>query len=546
MAGKKLILPILGATVVAAGGAAAYFHFNRPAGDLSSPLASAKVVPDEAFMAAFVSTDQTTWSKLSQFGTPEAQKLLTQSLQDLQKSAIKDNKIDFEKDLQPWMGDIMVAALPAQGQAKTPDALIVIGIKDKTAALAFANKMKNEAGVTATETDYKGVKITKAVNQKNSESPTYMAVLSDYLLIGSSQGSLERAIDTSKGEPSLASKPGAEDLLTNGVKVQNPVARFYVLDYAALFQEMAKTEPSASQFPPSLVDQLKQIQGVAFGVGIDDAGVRVKGVGKLIPNSKIQVEYKPAPGKVIAQFPADTMAMLSGAGIKQYWAQVVQQSETVPESKQAVDLMRGATQMVGVDLDRDLFGWMDGEFGLAMIPSKEGILAQTGFGGVMVFDTSDRKAAEVAFNKFDAFAKQNTVSVTQRTVQGKKVTDWIVPGAGGLVSHGWLDDDTVFMAFGSPMADVITQKPAQPLHESASFKTMTGSLASNNLGYFYLDMDKAVALMKGTILASQDESIPAETMAILNSIKGVGMTSSQPDKSTGEFEMLISLKPATK
>jgi len=39
-------------------------------------LASAKVVPDEAMIATFISTDPKPWSQLQQFGTPEAQQLV--------------------------------------------------------------------------------------------------------------------------------------------------------------------------------------------------------------------------------------------------------------------------------------------------------------------------------------------------------------------------------------------------------------------------------------------------------------------------------------
>jgi len=38
------------------------------------------------------------------------------------------------------------------------------------------------------------------------------------------------------------------------------------------------------------------------------------------------------------------------------------------------------------------------EFAIAAIPSKQG-LAAIGFGGALVFDTSDRKTAEATFDK---------------------------------------------------------------------------------------------------------------------------------------------------
>jgi hypothetical protein len=184
---------------------------------------------------------------------------------------------------------------------------------------------------------------------------------------------------------------------------------------------------------------------------------------------------------------------------------------------------------------------MDGEFAIGLIPSTEGLLAQTGFGGVMVIDTSDRKTAEGMFSKLDQMAKSASFQIQQRDVQGKSVTEWQTP-QGALVGHGWLDQDSAFIAVGGPLVETIAA-PANPtLSNSDTFKAATGSLAKQNLGYFYLDVEKTMSLMKRTVLVAEQSAIPPETAAILDSIRGVGMTSSQPNKSTSRFEMLLSLK----
>lgn len=117
----------------------------------------------------------------------------------------------------------------------------------------------------------------------------------------------------------------------------------------------------------------------------------------------------------------------------------------------------------------------------------------------------------------------------------------MVPGA--LVGHGWLDNDSVFLALGGPMVDVITSKPNQTIENSPNFKASTGILPKQNLGYFYLDMDRAMTLVNRFAAMSQNP-IPAEPAAVLNSIKGIGMTSTQVNSSTGEMDMdmLLALK----
>lgn len=78
MSVKKSLIPAVGIVGIFAGGAAAYLYLKGNFSDAANPIASAKVVPDEALMATFISTDPKPWLQLQQFGTPEAEKLIKQ------------------------------------------------------------------------------------------------------------------------------------------------------------------------------------------------------------------------------------------------------------------------------------------------------------------------------------------------------------------------------------------------------------------------------------------------------------------------------------
>jgi hypothetical protein len=541
MSVKKLILPAVGAAAVA-GGAAAFMYFNGATGDSASPLAIAKVIPDDAYMAAFISTDEKKWEKLKQFGTPEAQKVFEKTLKDMQQDLVTKNKVDVDKDLKPWVGNLMVAMMPS-ADPKQPEVLMAVAIKDKVSALNFANKMKSEAKVKSTETDYKGIKVTEIMDE-NGKKATYTAVLKDaYLVVGGDKKVVEQAIDTFKGEPSFATKPEAAQLLGKTNDVENAVARVYLPDYAGFVKVVMSQSPNAKPTPETL-ERLKQVKSMVGAVGIDNVGMRLKG--SVVVDPKIAMEYKPTPGKVVAQFPAQTFALMSGANINHYWQQISAQSKDDPEIKKFVEMMRGGMQMAGFDLDKEVFGWMDGEFALGMMPVEQGLLAQAGFGGALVFDTSDRKTAEATFAKLDTMAKtQGGLPVGQRDVNGKKITEWQTP-QGALLGHGWLDDNTVFIAMGDPLVTAMTGTPSPSLEAADAFKAVTSSLPKNNLGYFYMDMEKTMALVNKVMLVSQRQTMPPETAAVLNSIKGFGGTSVAVDKTTSQFEMVMALKPAAK
>lgn len=572
-----LIPAIAGIGIIAIGGAAAYFYFTRPSGDALSPLAAAKLVPDEAVVISYISTDPKSWAKLQEFGTPELQKYVQKSLDDFNKDLAKDSQIDYDKDIKPWLGNVTIAVLPSNptkpAQATSPEAspeespeasespkaspkaspdkspvipapkssgkseenvLIVLGMKDKVAALKFAEKQKGEKK----ETDYKGVKITEYKSEKEGKNPTHVAVLSDHLVVGELK-TIQAAIDTTKGEPSLASKGDMATLLKKGVDVKNPVAQIYVPEYSTFAKEILAKNPNTPPLPPETIEQFAKVKSVAAGVGIDDSGVRLKAIANLDPNS-LKVEFKPAPGQIVSLLPADTLGLISGNSIKTYWQGFVEQAKADPQlSKGLEDSKKQIQTATKLDLDKDIFGWMDSEFAIAAIPSDKGILQQLGFGGAIVLQTGDRATAEATMGKVDTLAKGNGIKIAERDIGGKKFTDWEVPQQGALLSHGWLDQNTLLIAIGGPIADTMASKPAQSLDASEGFKAVTGTLQKPNMGYFYVDMDKVMTLSR----KFNPTGLPPEQEAIASSIRGIGVTSQWKDKSTSEFEFLLALKP---
>ncbi|BAY65376.1 hypothetical protein NIES22_54810 [Calothrix brevissima NIES-22] len=557
---SKILIPVISAAVVVTGGIAAYmFLKGGPIGDGAGALGSAKVVPSSAIMATYITTDPQAWAKLQEFGTPEAQQLLNKGLESFNKDVFKDSNISYEKDIKPWVGGVMVAMLPpnpvkpAQFNPPTgaptqpsklqsePKVLFVVGIKDKIGALNFGNKLKGQKGIKIQETDYKGEKITETSESENSK-PTYSVVLNNsQIVLAPEKQTIEQAIDTYKGQASFASKEGANSILSKGVDVKNTLAQIYIPDYAGMVKQLAAANPQGTQLPPQTLKQLEQVKSMVAGVGVDDAGLRLKAIANLDPQLN-KFQYQNTPAKIVGQFPADTLALISGQGISRTWTTVLEQSKDYPEFNQAVAQVRQQLKSsVDLDLDKEVLGWMDGEFAVGAIPSNQGILASVGFGGALIFDTSDRKTAESTLSKLDELIKKQTLTVAQKDIGGKKVTEWQTP-QGALLAHGWLDQDTVFIALGSPIADAIAGNKTQTLENSDTFKSVTASLQKPNGGYFYLDMDKTMTIFNRF---AAFQPVPPEANAILNSIRGLGVTATSPDKSVSQVEMLLALKPKT-
>ncbi|MEG5084457.1 DUF3352 domain-containing protein [Microcoleus sp. AT8-B4] len=540
MPAKKSKL-LIAASIAAAGSAAVYFYFQGLSQQVSNPQDSAKVVPDEAMMAAFISPNPQALSQLQRFGTPGAQKLIGQGLKAFQEQSLAGTQIDFDRDLKPWLGGVMVALLPPDAVTNTepPKLLVVVSVKNKISAWNFANKLKSQPGATTQETEYKGVKIFEIAEPTGKRYS--VALLNDQLVMAPLRKPVELAIDTFKGEPSLATQQSTTKFFAESAGVKNPIATVYIADYPAAIEQLKANLPADIQLPWTVFSQFKQVKSMVAGIGADSAGLRVKTIAQLDPKF---VEQNPqVPSKLLPRFPGETIALVGGQGIDKIWSQATAEAQDSPEVDRGVQQVRDSFKRLDLDADREVFGWMNGEFAIGAIGSDQGILSQLGMGAAMIFETSDRPAAEATLKKLDAIAKSNpTVSVAPRQVQGKEVTEWKIPQQGTLFGHGWLNENSVFVAFGGPLVDVITSTPPQPLSSSPSFQAIATSLPQANQGYFYIDMEKTLSWANQYLLAVQPNLVSPPAAELLNSLRGVSVATASTQPTTAELEMLFALK----
>jgi hypothetical protein len=583
---KPNLLPIIGgAAVVVAGGVGAYFFLNKPSilPTASSTSGTLAIVPKQSLMAMSISTDGEALSKIEQFLSPETKKLYDKATAELRKN-LSSGDFDYDKDMKPWIGKhVTVAILPSVKaaslvpsksqaaiqnryvpmsdtgsiqfvQAKEPDKvapiapeaktvpniLVVVEVKDKAGAEKFlTEKVKTKSGGKEKQSDYKGVKITQ-YGEGSSASST--AMVGDYLIVTPHEQAAQKAIDTFKGDASLASAASADDL-----KIQNPVAQVYIPNFGESIVELAALNPEAQTIPPESIEQLKKVKSVNMGLGIDDAGIRFKALGKFDPAAISAL--KNSPNKIISQIPSQAFTVITGFNIKNSWEQFVKSAENTPEVKKGIEETRAQLKSspLAIDLDKDIFGWMDGEFAIASISSKpEGILAQTqGLAPLLMLQTTNRAAAESLFKKLDDFASKNGAQVGKKDVGGVSVTEWSAAGAGSIISHGWSQQDTLFVTV-TPIVSLFVPKPATAIDADPTFKSVVSTLPTNNVGYFYIDADRTWSIVQTMMPPAEKAKTPPEAKALIESIRGLAATAAYPSPESAEVEVILALKKGGK
>jgi Protein of unknown function (DUF3352) len=516
--------------VAGASGAAGYYYLNsRNTGDRPEQLAQA--IPESAYAVGYVATDPALWSKLNNFGTPEAKQLIGRSLQQAQKEILSQENLDYQKDIQPWLGNVMVAIDSSTKPGEFP-ILAVSKVKDQVSAFNFLNKIKDKAKTKATESAYKNAKIWSSGTGKGE---SHVAYINNWLMVSNSRQSIEKSIDAANGAASFKQKNGDSFFASDSLSVTNQVAAGYV-DFGRLVPALKAADTGTTKLTAEQLQQLSDLKSVTGSMGIDDKGIRAKALTQM---NKVAVKLPTASGKVLNTFPANTVMVSSGVNLKDLWTETTKQMATNPKSQESLaTLQTSFQQTTKLDLNKDIFSWMGGEYALGIVPQKDGFWGQVGMGMLMVVDSTDKTATDRALAGLKDLASSSFGVTERKSADGKNISEVKNPlGAGALLSYGWLDDKSIFLANGEVNAK-------DPLNKSADFQEITGSLPQTNSGYMYVNFDQMLGLMDSQMLKSRTAAIPADYLSLLKSMKGLGAAGVQ-NGNDYRSEGLLVLKPTS-
>jgi hypothetical protein len=535
------LVGIAGAVVVIGGGA--YIAWKQFGGKELTTEQAAEIIPQDTLMAVYISTDSQDWSKLDKFGTPKAREIITKGLESLKKQALEPEKLNFEQDIQSWMGNI-VFAYPAGTQTAVDNEnfLVICGIKNKIKALEFANKLKSQSKSEVKESEFKGEKIFESKSNSGS-TVNYYSILGDNIVFTTERKQLEKAIETFKGAPSIADKSEVKELFAKGTDIVNPIAQLWITDYAKFAKQIAANTPDGSELPPEALAQADKIKAMEVSVGIVDTGFHFQSAVKIDP-SLVPTSYQQSKNKLISQFSANTILAVNGQGISDNWQYLLEQFKNNAQFQESLAQARNSFQQsMQMDLDKDVIGWMNGEFAFAIVEAKQGAAASYGMGGSMILETSDRAKAENTLKKIDDLIGAQSggfIAKQDKDVGGKKVTEWaIAQQNSALLAYSWIDNNSLAVSMGTPIDEAIGLGKGA-LKDSENFKTIVSSLPSNNYGYFYVDIDKFMGVASRLGFTA---TIPEDVSAFIASTSSFGGTATLPDKTTSKMDMYLNLKP---
>ncbi len=552
-----LLLTLGSAAGFLVGGAVAWSLLQqRPT--LAGMPTGAEIIPQDAVMTVSFATDRGQWQQLRRFGTPETQAALDKNLAKLRDRLLIANGLNYQRDIQPWAGGQITTAFlmppnpeakgqkdksiqpydPAALAAGEQETVIVVPIADPAKAEQILARPRTLPKQDAVDRDYKGVRIREVHGQ--TQQAYAAAVLDNRFLVASSNSqAIEQVIDTFKGKPSVAQTPGYSQALSH-IVATNPFMQIYVNVPAA----NTLTSNNLSQpVPPQILTPLRNNRGLAAAVSLESEGLRIQGVSWLAPNSKTRLKVSNEAERMPLLLPADALLSVTGGNFKQFWQNYTQQpSDATRQGFLNPDTLRqGLTNLTGLDFDKDLVPWMDGEFALSLIssPATSGA-ANSKAGAILLVQTNDRKAAEKALQRLDELMKTRyRFQVDETQVAGKPVKRWVSPFTALTLTHGWLDGNVAFLAIGPDLASTILPAPAQPLAENPLFKQTTSVDLKPNNGQFFMAFDRLSNAAETNLPLPV---LPPENQAFLKAMRAIGMTTALQDGRTTRYDLHVLLR----
>lgn len=470
---------------------------------------------------------------------------LTESLGELD--------INFEQDILPWIGRHAGAGLlqlefDVYGSPETASYFVALETRDRDAADAFLLKLTD--GISTSQ----DIRIDTSLYQDTTvyivddpAQPLAFARYKNLVIMADSLESIRHIIDASAGD-SIADDPVYRDLV--GQLPKERIFTFY-LPGSALTELYQKAIQEMSLLNTPVANAYEVVSGVAFSLSVLDAGVQIDTLMAYDPAqlSASQVEMMEAVGRgapVADQLPGDTLLYFSGQRPDLIWQTYY---ETMNESLQGDfdESLAALEDEIGIDLNTDLFPYLDGAYAIAVFPSNTGSLSQLANInlGVAILAQTSQDAALLdtveAFNRYLVDLGETAIDTTataDMTTFQASIVYLEQPILSYGVGSGWFGLTT------SPDFLEALPDPANSLSENEGYRTLQGYLPSGMGTAGFIDVQRALDELRSNLAALDPDAFNAAT-ALLKPINAL-VAGSAPFSGNSMHSTLILVIPTEK
>lgn len=471
---------------------------------------------------------------------PDVQDALDELMADFEA----ETSINFESDIQPWLGTEAALALSSitdLEDIESADIMLAISTRDLAASEAFLQKLRDqeaEDGRPFEQGDYQGVSYWFYEPESEFDTPAYTTIFNDFVIWATSKESMFNAIDrVESGGQSLADdsnfQAAIETLPNNG-------AFFAFFDWTALADVMLQETPV--ELEPEQMSQLRAFQSVGMALTLQPNGLQIDTAIQFDPEmltgaAQAALNRPPTANQILNRIPANAIGFFNSYDLHSTWQQTREGLAANPDfEQQLVDV----ENEIGLNLDEDIFGWMTGEFTLVVTEAEPSDEFAPPLGGYLLIGTQDVNLAQDKIAKLVDFLNQEMfVEFESRTIGDHEMQVIADPFTESIMGgYGFWDDyfvagyleDALSAAFGAP---------TNPVTNSPHFIAVSDRLPDPNYGYFYIDADAVQRLVEAEMSEFDREEYESNVRPFVEPLRAFGLASGSPQDGIQTVTMFL-------
>lgn len=456
----------------------------------------------------------------------------TTEVEQLEQTLLAGAGLDYQQDIQPWLGDEITFALPTldldrvASNGQQPGYLLIAATEDAELSRQFLQAFWQQRAIAGTDLvfeEYKGVKLIygktasppaaiRSRQRNRSTVPTTdstiaSAVVGDrFVLFANDPRLLREAINNVQApELSLAKAADYNTALNN---LAAPRIGLAFLDVPALTRWLG--QPSV---PESAADDeaMPPYDNLAIGVGLNRQGLLAELA--LLGSKTTLPATRPAltqPAGALGYLPAGSALSIAGKNLQQLWSQLGTEEQANNAlfkliQQPLVDLQT----KLRISLANEVFDWVKEDYAFSLLPSdrtNDPIPQPANW----VFATQRSAAAKSGIEHLDEIASQQGLSIGSLDLAGQSVVAWTrlaaqpvsqdtqqTPALSATVQglHASQGNYEIFATSIEAMSAALKTNKTSLL-TSATFKRAIAPLPDANDGYLYLDWPKSRQLLE--------------------------------------------------
>ncbi|WP_333144923.1 DUF3352 domain-containing protein [Microcoleus sp. B13-B6] len=502
---------------------------NLLAGGPTTTPAAAVFVSKQAPLLASMLVNPDRLEALRQvFATPEERSRSHAEFEQIKKSFLANTGLDYSRDIQPWIGDEITLAVTNpdfdgdSSNGQQAGFLLAVSSQKVDRSQKFLDsywRQQSRGDKTVQSEIYKGVKINyKQASIANKKS----ASLSPFNPFSLPTSKLPSSFATAAIGGNLNYGNNQSFVLFSNSPIvirdaiNNVESANLNLDntpeYQKALQQLTQGRIALAfvNLPQSATEQNPQVSlnSLAVAVGVNRRGLLAQ-TALVTSRENTASPTLSEPVQALQYIPSASPFAVASTDLRNFWADLSSAVSTNAEVSNLVDrTLADIQQLWGVNLPQDIFGWVQGEYALAVLPNSSN-------SADWIFAAEKSADSQKDLDKLDEIARSKEYSIGSFTLRNQKITAWtqlttnpnygkennrksaIETEAKGV--RATVGKYEIFTTSVEAMDAALEAAKTGSLVANQDFQTSIEPLPPSNDGYFYLDWPSSRAIWEKQI-----------------------------------------------